>query len=622
MHAFLRKSGAIAAAALLATSCAVRPPVTTLDSPTSQTIDVKEPGNVTVPLTLPELSERSVQYAYDRNYINTVEVRLRDSLGNESVQYVVRNAYLAGSRASGTINVTFFNVMPGTFTLTVRSSHRRLLAADGPIKYDGLRDIFFVDNDADHSFDVGEDEMRIISMSASTVATSNFLVFASDSRMPAWAFPDALRTDTTSTAAGFGIGAATQSIIPNQTTQVAVTVGQVPKWDTTEPHSSREVTAGDTVTLKVASADALQPVDQIMVTSPGVTFNAGIPNFDDSRFSLYAPTVNVGAGTAVFTPTVATNPDSDTAPGSWPIWLVRGQAAAEIGLTPNAVNTNAPKIIVHPALVNRDASRAYGTTHHLSPGTTSTVRYDLRDVHGNRVAGNVAGVNNVSIGSVRRANAGVEIDFAVVSHTYNVPDPRNNLMPFILPGRTTGTVSNSGIYMQGSTAPGLITTAATYSVTGPGNVLRISQLEVPYYVYKDNAASFGAAGSNTYTLNVVADTANAGKFIATLSLTNGPLGAVNVPIASDSVDPAMKPLVLKPAGVPVGTLPLPMDMVGSPVIIQFPEGRDLRIADTGTAFQVTNYGNRRVSDTDRVRMRVLNGKNPLFTKDVDFQWLQ
>jgi|GEM_PF-2416696 len=623
MHAFLRKSGAIAAAALLASSCAVRPPVSPQVPQTdTQTLEVKSPGTVTVPLTLPEHADRNVLYAYDRNYINTVEVRLRDSLGNESVQYVVRNAYLAGSRAGGDVNVTFFNVMPGTFTLTVRSSHLRLLAADGPVKYDGLRDIFFVDGDADHAFDVGEDEVRVISMSAATVATSNFLVFASDARMAGWAFPDALRTDTTTTAAGFGIGAATQSIVANQTTQVAVSVGQVPKWEITEPLSSREVTAGEAVTLKIANAQAMQPVDQVMVTSPGVTFTSGIPNFGDSRFNLYPPTVNAENGTAVFMPTVATNPDSDTPPASWPIWLARGQAVAETGLTPNAVSTNAPKIIVHPALVNRDASRAYGTTHHVSPGMTATVRYDLRDTHGNRVAGNIAGVNNVGIGSVRRANAGVEIDFAVVSHTYNVPDPRNGLMPFILPGRTTGTVSSTGVYTQGNTAPGLITTAATYSVAGPANMLRISQLEVPPHVYKANAASFGTAGSNTYTLDLVADTANAGNFIATLSLTNGPLGAVNVPIASDSVDPAVKTLVLKPAGVPAGTLPMPMDMLGNPVIIQGPGERDLRLTDTGTTFQVTDYGARRVSDSDRVRMRVLNGKNQLFTKDVDFQWLQ
>lgn len=623
MHAILKKSGAIAAAALLATSCAVRPPMASHPAPdAAQTVEVKTPGTVTVPLTLPEISERALQYTYDRNSINTVEVRLRDALGNEWVQYVVRNAYLAGSRASGTINVTFYNVMPGTFTLTVRSSHRRLLSADGPITYDGLRDLFFVDDDGDHAFDVGEDEMRLVSMSAATVAASNFLVFALDYRMPSWAFPDALRTDTSSTKAGFGIGGATQSIIPGTTTQVAVTVGQVPIWGTTEPYSSREVTAGDTVTLSVANADALQPVDRVMVTHPSVNFPNGIHNWADTRFNVYSPTVNATAGTAVFNPTVATNPDADSAPASWPIWLVRGQAAAEIGLTPNAPGTNAPKIIVHPALVNSNASRAYGTDHHLSQGQTTTVRYDLRDAHGNRVAGNVPGVNGVSLTSVRRANAGVELDFAVVSHTYNVPDPRNGLMPFILPGRTTGTVSGTGVYTQGNARPDLITTAATYSVAGPGNVLRISQLEVPYFVYKSNAASFGTTGANTYTLNVASDPVTAENLIATLSLTNGPAGAVNVPIASASVDPTAKPLVLGAAGVPSGTLPLPIQPLGTPVIIQLPEGRDLRLADNGTTFQVTGYGARRVSDTDRVRMRVLNGKNALFTKDVDFQWLQ
>ncbi len=621
MNAFLRKNGAIAVAALLATSCAVHQPLVTTPAETASQTQV--PGSVVVPLTLPALSGPSVQYAYDRNMINTVEVRLRDALGNESVQYVARNSYLAGSRASGTINVTFFNVLPGVFTLTVRSSHERLLSATGQITYDGLRDIFFVDADADHVFDPGENEFRVISKSGSTTANSNFLVFDPEHVVPAWAFPDALRTDTSSTQAGFGIGAATQSIVAGQTTQVAVTVGQVPKWATTEPYSSREVTAGDEVTLAVANAGAIQSSDQILVTSPALAFTSGIIDLDASPFSLFSPTVNVDAGTAKFTPTISTNPDPDSAPTSWPIWLVRGQAAAETGLITNGGGTNAPKIIVHPAIVNTAASRVYGKDHHLSPGGTSTVQYDLRDTHGNRVAGNIDGVNKVSLGSVRRANAGIEIDFTVVSHTYNIPDPRNALMPFILPGRTTGKVSGSGVYTQGNAAPDLITTAATYSVGGGGTALRISQLEVPYFVYKDNAASFGTAGNNTYTLGVIADPLGNGNLVATLSLTNGPLGAVSVPIASASVDPAAgKQVFLVPPGVAAGTMPLPVQPSGSPVILQVPADRDLRLADNGTTFVVTSYGSRRVSDTDRVRLRVLNGKNSLFTKDVDYQWLQ
>ena len=621
MHAFLRKSGAIAAAALLATSCAVRPPVTTLDSPVSQTVDVKEPGTVTVPLTLPELSERSVQYAYDRNYINTVEVRLRDSLGNESVQYVVRNAYLAGSRASGTINVTFFNVMPGTFTLTVRSSHRRLLAADGPIKYDGLRDIFFVDNDADHSFDVGEDEMRVVSMSASSVATSNFLVFASDSRMPGWAFPDAQRTDTTSTAAGFGIGAATQSIIPGTTTQVAVTVGQVPKWAVTVPSTIREVTAGDAVTLTVANGNDLQASDTVMVTSPSVTFTSGIVDLGDSRLNLYGPTVDANAGTVVFTPTRSTNPNVNTVPGSWPIWLTRGQAAAEIGLTTNSVSTNAPKIIVHPALANQANSRAFANTLHVSRAATAQIQYDLRDAYTNPVAGNITDVNAVSLASVRMANAGVTMDYAVYSHSIG---NGNNPSPFILPGRTTGTVSGSGLYTQGSTPPGQVTTAATYSVTLNDTVtasdLRIKRLEIPYHLYSANTGSFGV-GAHGYVLNIQDDPTDGGnKVWLSLQRVGGPT------IASESIDPTLntaRDINLRLNAIPADTLPAPILPERTiPIIISVPARQIDTVVDNGTIFTVTNYGARRVSDKDTVRARVLNNQASLFTKDVEFFWLQ
>lgn len=622
MYAFLRKSGAIAAAALLATSCAVRPPVSPHAPQTdTQTLEVKSPGTVTVPLTLPEFSERNVQYAYNRDYINTVEVRLRDSLGNESVQYVVRNAYLAGSRAGGNVNVTFFNVMPGTFTLTVRSSHLRLLAADGPVKYDGLRDIFFVDGDADHAFDAGEDEIRVISMSAATAATSNFLVFASDARMAGWAFPDALRTDTTSTAAGFGIGAATQSIIANQTTQVAVTVGQVPKWASTMLSTMREVTAGDVVTLSVPNGGNLQASDMVMVTSPAVSFTSGIVDLGDSRLNLYAPTVDANAGTAVFTPTRSTNPNVNSVPGAWPIWMMRGQAAAEVGLTTNSVSTNAPKLIVHPAFVNANNSRAFANTVHVSRFGTAQIQYDLRDSYMNPVAGNITDVNSVSLASVRMANAGVTMDYAVYSHAIG---NGNNPSPFILPGRTTGTVSATGLYSQGTSQVGQVTEAATYSVTLADAVtpsdLRVKRLEIPYYIYSANTGSFGV-GAHAYRINIQDDPTDGGnKVWLSLQRIGGPT------IASESIDPTLnvaRDINLRLNAVPADTLPAPILPERTiPVIISVPARQIDTAVDNGTIVTVTNYGARRVSDKDTVRVRVLNNQTSLFTKDVDFHWLQ
>ena len=321
MNVFLRKSGATVAAALLASSCAVRHPAGTTPDPAAPA--APQAGGVVVPVTLPALAEQSVQHVYHRNYINTVEVRLRDSLGNEAVQYVARNAYLATSRASGTVNVPFHNVMPGTFTLTVRTSHERLLSETGRISYDGLRDIFFVDGDGDELFDPGENEPRLISKSGSTNTNSNFLVFAPQHIDPNWIFPDALRTDTSTVSAGFGIGAATESIVAGQTTQVAVTVGQVPRWTSAVPMTSREVTAGEAITLTVADGDVLHAVDMVTVVAPSVSFTRGIVDLGAPLLNSYAPTVDATAGTVVFTPTRSTNGGVGSAPGAWPIWLTR-----------------------------------------------------------------------------------------------------------------------------------------------------------------------------------------------------------------------------------------------------------------------------------------------------------
>lgn len=618
----LRKSGAIAAAAFLATSCAVHQPGITPVA-TAPAVTAK-PGSVSVPVALPALDDRGVQYAYHNSYINTVEVRLRDSLGNVFVQYVTRNVYLTDSRKAGTANVVFHNVMPGTFTLTVRTSHLRLIAAtEGPIKYDSKPAAFFIDGDGDHAFDPGETEPLVISGGIA----EKYVVFASDDIDPTWVFPDAMRTDTTWTQAGFGVGAATQSIVPGQTTQVAVNVGQLPRWAASMPNSVREADAGATVSLTVENTAVVAASDSIMVTSPGVTtvdskFANGIVDLGDSRLNLYDITaVDAGAKTVSFVPTRSTNPSNAAAPGAWPIWAMRGQAAAEIGMTANGAGTNAPKITVYPALVNASQSHIFGKETHLAPGANGTVQYNLRDAYDNPVAGNVTDVNTISLATVRRLNAGVSMDYSVVDHTYTT-DPRNGLNPFILPGRTAGTLVG-GTYTQGGTAPGPITTAATYSVGGAGD-LRIPRMEIPYFVYTQDNAAFGPAGNHIYTLKVENDPVIGGNLWASLVLTTGSTGVVNIPVASHSFTPQTKTLNLRIPGLPTGVLPVPMTPTEFfPVTITVPQGRDLSVTDDGTTFTVTSYGARRVSDTDVVRARVLNNRTAtLLTGNVEYWWAQ
>ncbi len=617
MNAILRNSGAIAAAALLASSCAVRQPLQppTVES-SSQKVELKTPGDVTVPLTIPALPERGVQYAYDRNTINTIEVRLRDALGNESVQYVARNAYLSGSQAGGIVKVTFSNVMPGVFTLTVRSSHERLLAATGRIAYDGLRDVFFLDGDGDQAFDPGEIEPLVIWKSGTTNANSNFITFARNFVDVGWVFPDALRTDVSSTRAGFGTGGATESIIPGGTTQVAVTVGQVPQWNSTLLNSTRTVIAGDPVVMSVVDGSALQASERVLVNG-SATLEAGIvraADFDDAKLSLYAPTIDAAAGTVTFTPTRATHPNAAVTPTAWRLWLSRGQAIAEPGLTA----LNAPKLIVHPAFVKKASSRIYGLDSHLSNTGTSAIQYDLRDEYGNRVAGNIANVNAINLASVSMVNSLVTMDYAVYSHTY-AADVRNGLNPFILPGRTTGTVSAGGVYTQGATAADVLTRSASYSATPAG--IQVKRLEVPYHVYASDPLNFGI-GDHDYVLNFAADPGGDGnKRVASLTRVGGPLVASGSVTLDTVARTTPRDITLNQALPPAAALPVPIKSEREvSVILTLPPGTLDPDAANGTVFTVTDYGARRVEDVDTVRARVLNNKAEYFFEDIPFRW--
>lgn len=615
MKGFHRKLGAIAAVALLASSCAVRQPIATLP-PEAPALDQRTPGVLTVPVTLPSLGGPQVQYVYDRNSLNTVEVRLRDAMGNEAVQYVVRNAYLTGSHASGTVNVIFHNVMPGTFTLTVRSSHARMLSASGPVKYDGLRDVFFIDADNDHAFDPSEEEIPVISKSGATVANSNFLVFPLHPDMPGWIFPDALRMDASALKAGFGIGGATASIAPGESNQIGVTVGQAPQWDLTLPSTEREVTAGESLTLAVTDPLALQATESVAVIDPSVTVTGGVvksADFIASKLDVYATAIDPVAGTLTFTPTRASHPSSSAAPTAWPFWIARGQAVSEVGLSAST----APKLTVLPALVSEGMSRIFGKTSHVPSGSSSEIQFDLRDAWNNRVAGNVDNVNKVGLATLRRANAGLSMDYAV--HAWRVGDG-GDAGPFILPGRTTGTVNAQGVYTQGTTAPLPAPKPPTYTAVqanaAPSD-LKLKRLEVPYHVYASSQGSF-APGAHEYELTMPADPVRGNPWVwLTFQRRGGPV------IASASVDASanLGDIALKVVEAPANASPPPlMPQREEVVVISVPNRPLISANDNGARFNVTDYGARGVEDTDTVRARVLRNGTPLFTKDVTFGW--
>lgn len=602
-----RHARGILAASMLLAGCTVRAPG--LDGVSSGPIQITpRAASLTVPLKLPALRDRNVQYLYNSNDINTVEVRLRDSLGNQSAQYVARNPFVAGSANAGTVNVSFYNVMPGTFTLTVRTSHQALVGTSGPIKYDGLRDVFYLDGagPTPNAFDSNEPQMRLIA----GISSSAYLVFAPENLDPNWAFPTALRTDSTTTQAGYGAGAATQSILAGQTSTVSVNVGQLPHWPMSLLSTVQEVTAGSRVSLPVADIPDVQALDGVMLSDPsGFSLSNGIADLGSASISVYGMGPDPVSSTVSFVPTRATNPSINQAPTPWNLYLLRGQAASEVGL-----NANNPQLTVVPDLVSQANSRFFGSVANLSPATSTTVAYDLRDAYGNLVAGNVPGSNMVPLSSVRRNNAGLGLDDTVVASTYGA-DPTTGGYPFILPGRTAGSLAG-GVYTQGTTPPGPVTTAATYSVGGSVTDLRITRLEVPYYLYAANPSTF-TTFPHVYTLNVANDPTNGTNLWVSLAL-----GGVTIASSSINSTLTLKSVTLNAPGLATGILPPAVSPINAPVVLAFPS-RQVSLGDSGATFTLPNvasYGVRRVSDVDTVRARVLNNRLPLFTSDVPFAW--
>lgn len=592
MAKYFHLSGLMVAGTLALAGCAVALPVAQPVAQTTVTHSYTQaqPGSVTVPVAMPAIADRSAQYLYDKSYINTVEVRLRDSLGNESVQYVARNSYLAGSAAAGTINLTFLNVMPGTFTLTVRTSHKTLVGVTSTIKYDGIRDVFFADNNSDNIFNGGDVEVPPISGNKS----SNFLVFGADFSNVIFTGGDL--SDGTNTTAGFGLGGATGSITSGQTSTVAATVSQAPRWAATTTTTVREVTAGDVVSLGYNAGDGVLANDQLLVAeNSGNGFqwaDNGLIGFNRTNLNYYGATVDTTAATVSFAPTRATSANFFTAPTAWLVYFARGAAVSEAGMI------NQPTLVVWPDLVNAAHSRLFAD----SQSGTTNFYYDLRDKYDNLVLGNVAGVNQMS-GTLRRANIGITApDYCVTQYSYGIDSTAattlKNSYPFLVPGRTAGKVNGSQ-YTQGTTPAGMFTVGATYSVNPGASAIRVTRLEVPYVTYASNPGAF-ASNTPTYTLGVVADpTSNSGNLWVSLAC-----GATTIASASVTSSQTGNISLSYIPGTALGKLPGPVQT--APVVLNTASA--IALSDDGTQFNVSSLGTRRINDTDTVRVRVLNNQ--------------
>ncbi len=595
MTKFLRHTGVTVAATLMVAGCALGPSNLVANPGTTASVRsaITKGGDVTVPLSIPGLNGRGVQYIYNSNYINTVEVILTDSLGNTQVQWVARNTYLAGASAAGTAAVTFHNVMPGTFTLTVRTSHIPLLGTGDPITYDGQVNAFY--SGGNHAN--GGTLLNVLSGDKTTdfVVFDNSYNFNNAGAYDGAIFSNNVITDTTSTLAGFGVGAAKASMVAGQTTSVGVSVSQIPHWDPSTDSTALNVTAGDTATMSVADVADVQSTDQVMV--------GGAPNF--GLFALGAGTSQYGVATTssavTFVPTVSTAGAADD------VYLSRGQAAS-------MWNENTwPTITVWPALATDSTSVINASQNALMANGNATVGLDLRDAFGNFVYGN--GINGNNAGSLHFANAYVSEDYNVVGYNYG-PDSTGGY-PFIVPGFTSGTLA-ANTYTQGSTPATLTGASASVSTylasAAATDSVQLTKMEIPYFVYNYERSRRLALSTGNYTLGIVADPNINGNLWVSLVDPNG------ITIASSSITPTApsRTVSLGLTAAELGAAVQPANI--SPVTLTLGSGVTLGATYNNLYFTVNNFGARKIGDTDTVEVRVLNNNQALWTKDLAFSW--
>ncbi len=596
MTKFLRHTGLTVAATLTVAGCASGP--TNLAPPSGAAASVRSAitkgGDVTVPISIPGLNGRGVQYIYNKNYINTVEVTLTDSLGNPQTQWVARNTYLAGSSAAGTAAVTFHDVMPGTFTLTVRTSHVALLGTNDSIIYDGQVGAFY--SGGNHAN--GGTLLNVLSGDKTTA----FVVFddaynASNGEPYATAIFDPVISDTTTTLAGFGVGAATASVVTGQTTSVAVSVGQLPHWDPSTDSTSLDVTAGAAVSMPVADVADVQATDQVMmgaVLDHGLfTLGAGTSQYD----------VATTSSAVTFVPTVSTFGNATD------VYLSRGQAASAW-----AENTW-PTVTVWPALATNSTSVINASQNALTASGQATIGLDLRDSFNNFVYGN--GLNGNNAGNPHRANAYLSEDYNVVGYEYG-PDATGGY-PFIVPGKTSGTFAGN-TYFQGSVPATLTGASASVSTFLASNTatdsVQLTQMEIPYFLYNyAQAHALAAFATGAYTLSVIPNPAPGSTYLW-VSLA-GPNG---VTIASSSIDPtsASRTVSLGLTTAELGAAVQPANTI--PVVLTLGNGVTLGSPYNNLYFTVNSFGARKIGDTDTVEVRVLNNNQALWTKNLAFSW--
>ncbi|HEY9856037.1 MAG TPA: hypothetical protein V6D05_09890 [Stenomitos sp.] len=551
------------------------------------------PGGMVVPVQLPKLSDRTAQYAYQNGYINTLEVMVVDSLGRHQAFLVCRNPQAVGM-PGGKVNLLFQDVAPGTAWVTVRTTFKQFIGTGKRLEpVDGEPSTFALDGGNPHVTAVVGD------------LSSSVLVFKSTDLGATEMAPSVLSfyqnnngnselNDTSSVYAGYGVGAATGSVVPGTTATVSLTVAQPPSFGSDLLNTTRQVDAGGAVTVSAANVNAA--IDRVVVVradDPAATSDF-IDLTKTNSYDFYPVTDNLD-GTVTFTPTRSTD-----VPVKY--YLARGEMVSLIGASGSDVDL--AKLQIHPAAVDstkctiRIGSDDGSAAFPRRAGETDTIRITLRDQFYNLITAGDFGARSME-GYLWRPS--VEPTFTVLNNnSVTAPNP----LAFI-PGSTIGTLTTPtydvgtktwvSTFTQGATPPTTKGASASFAVAANTNIEAVTYLYDP-----------SNTGDTTYTLGVV-DYPPTARRLA-VSLYRGTAVDPDKFVASASYTPPVTPLTTgatisfaftAPSGLPTSIL-----RVGTKA------NTDLTTADDGTRL-IPTLGARTApgtplgtADKDRVVFRI------------------
>lgn len=548
-------------------------------------------GGLALPVTLPALGDRGVQYAYNNGYINALEVVLVDSLGRHQAYVVCRNPDRGAP--GGSVNVLFQDVAPGTAWITVRTTYRQLIGEKerlAPVA--GKPSTFKLDG--------GPTQVTAVSGDI----TTNVMVFKSTDLGGTASAPSVLSfyqnndggselNDASAIHAGYGVGAATGSVVAGNTATLSVQVSQPPTFGTTMLNGTRHTDAGTEITFPASN---IQPGDRVVVvraSNPSATSDfidlTKVANYD------FYPLAEKATGSYAFTPTRSTG-------GMVNYYLSRGEMVSKIGADNGGVSL--AKVHVHPEAVSAANSTVRigsddGTARMPRRASeTDTLYLTLRDQYNNLITGADFGTRSMENFVWRPV---VEPSSTLLNNDPNGTSNAPNPLAFV-PGSTIGRLTtptdanNDGVwestFTQGAVAPTTRGASASFSLANNTRIRAVSYLH----------DTSNLAATTAYALGVTTDPTTVSNPTPALwlSLYRGASVAAGTFIASRSYQP--NPAA--PDGdATISVTPTAPD--GLPLVLRVGRnlGSDLSTADNDTRITVT-VGARAEFDIDVTKFRI------------------